>query len=107
MEGKITALGGTDFVRPFAAIGLDTFAVEKSAEQIRQSAEKIIEGKFALVVVAEDVAETADEVFAEYSSDAVPAILVMPFTTESKGYAMQSLGEAVKLATGVNILQES
>lgn len=98
-------MGGTDFVRPFAAIGLETFTVENSPEQIRQSAQSIIEGKFALVVVAEDVAEVADEVFAQYSSQAVPAVLVMPFTTESKGYAMASLGEAVKMATGVNILQ--
>lgn len=105
MEGKITALGGTDFVRPFAAIGLETFTVEDSAEQIRESAERIVEGKFALVVVAEDVAQAADEVFAQYSSQAVPAVLVMPFTTESTGYAMSSLGQAVKMATGVNILQ--
>jgi len=34
MEGKVAVLGSADFVMPFSALGLDTFAVELTTEQV-------------------------------------------------------------------------
>ena len=33
--------------------------------------------------------------------------MVVPFTTESEGFATQALGEVLKMATGINILQNN
>jgi vacuolar-type H+-ATPase subunit F/Vma7 len=56
MEGKIAVLGDTDFVMPFSALGVDTFAVEQTPAEISESARKIVEENYALVVVAENIA---------------------------------------------------
>jgi vacuolar-type H+-ATPase subunit F/Vma7 len=106
MEGKIAVLGDTDFVMPFSAMGLDTYAAGDTAGEIAENAKKIISGKYALVIVAENIAPMTEEVFSAYQDTPTPCIVVVPFTTESQGFATQSLGEVLKLATGINILQD-
>jgi vacuolar-type H+-ATPase subunit F/Vma7 len=105
MEGKIAVLGDTDFVMPFSALGVDTFAVEQTPAEIVESARKIIDGKYALVVVAENTAPRAEEVFAGFRDKPTPCVVVVPFTTESEGYATQALGQVLKMATGIDILK--
>jgi len=107
MEGKIAVIGDTDFVMPFSAMGLDIYATAGTADDITQNAKKIIEVKYALVVVAENIAPAVEEVFSVYQNLPTPCVVVVPFTTESEGFATQALGEVLKLATGINILQDS
>ena len=107
MEGKIAVIGDTDFVMPFSALGVDTYSVGRTAGDITESAEKIIAGKYALVVVAENIAPAVEEVFSAYRNTPTPCIVVVPFTTESEGFATQALGKVLKMATGINILQNS
>jgi len=90
MEGKIAVLGNTDFVMPFSALGVDTFAVEQTSSEITESARKIADENYALVVVAENIATKAEDVFADYRDKPTPCIIVVPFTTESEGYATQA-----------------
>lgn len=104
MEGKIAVLGDTDFVMPFAALGVDTYAVGDEADVI-ENAKKIIQGKYALILVAENVAQAADTVFADSEGSPTPCVLVAPFTTESEGFATEALAEVLKMATGIDILQ--
>jgi V/A-type H+-transporting ATPase subunit F len=107
MEGKVAVLGDADFVMPFSALGVDTFPVEQQRPQIVEAAAKIVEARYALVVVAEDVAKAADEVFAETESEPIPCVVVVPFTTEAEGFATEALGQVLKLATGIDILQNN
>jgi len=104
MQGKIAVLGDTDFVMPFAALGVDTYAVSDEADVI-ENAKKIIQGKYALILLAENVAPAADTVFADYEGLATPCVLVVPFTTESQGFATEALAKVLKMATGISILQ--
>jgi len=107
MEGKIAVLGDTDFVMPFSALGVDTYAVSGPPEQITEAATNIVSQSYALVVVAEDIAPTAQEAFSASQDMPTPCIVVVPFTAESKGFATQTLGEALKVATGIDILRDS
>ena len=104
MEGRIAVLGDTDFVMPFMALGVDTYAVGDEADVI-ENAKKIIQGKYALILVAENIAPAADAVFADYDVAATPCVVVLPFTTESQGFATEALAKILMMATGVNILQ--
>ncbi len=106
MEGRIAVLGDTDFVMPFSALGVDTYPVGGSDAQATQAAEKVVEGRYALVVVAENVAYTADAVFAEYQAEPTPCVIVVPFTTGSEGFAAEALGKVLKMATGIDILRD-
>jgi V/A-type H+-transporting ATPase subunit F len=105
MEGKVAVLGDADFVVPFSALGLDTYPVGRTDEEITESATKIVSGKYALVVVAEKQAPAAEEVFSTQRDKPIPCIVVVPFTTESEGFATRALGEVLKMATGINILR--
>ena len=104
MEGKAAVLGSADFVMPFAALGLDTFATESDAEAVQEQAVSILKEKYALVVVAENIARPARAIFDEKAGSATPCVVV-PFTTEPGGIATESLGQMLKLATGINILK--
>lgn len=104
MEGKVAVLGGSDFVMAFKALGLDGFAVETKTEEVQTAAREILKKKYGLVVVAENIAAMTEEVFEPVQKKPTPSIVVVPFLSESSGYAIQSLGQALKLATGINIL---
>jgi len=105
MEGKVAVLGDANFVMPFSALGINTFTVGDTPGDIGENARKIVEEKFALVVVAENIAPQAEEVFSSVQDMPTPCVVVVPFTTESEGFATRALGEAIKMATGINILQ--
>jgi vacuolar-type H+-ATPase subunit F/Vma7 len=105
MKGKVAVLGDADFVMPFSALGVDTYSVGQASEQIRESTAQIISDKYALIVVAENIATVVEEIFSDYEDMPTPCIVVVPFTTEPTGVATKALGKALKMATGVNILQ--
>jgi vacuolar-type H+-ATPase subunit F/Vma7 len=107
MQGKVAIIGSSDFVMPYSALGVDCFAVEQTDEQILQTAEKIVEGKYALVVVSETIAPTAHQVFEQFNTKTTPCVLVVPFTTESEGFAINNLSKLLKIATGIDILQNT
>lgn len=102
---KIAVLGDADFVMPFSVLGVDTFTTEQTHDNIAENAQKIIEGKYALIIVAENVATAVEEVFSDYQNAPTPCIVVVPFTAEPTGVATGTLEETLKMATGVNILQ--
>ncbi|MBE0534447.1 MAG: hypothetical protein IH624_02175 [Phycisphaerae bacterium] len=104
MEGKVAVLGGADFVMPFSALGLDTYTVEFDSETVIRTAGEILRKQYALVVVAENVAMLATEVFEATQRKAVPCVVIVPFTTGGEGYATKALGRLLKTATGINIL---
>jgi V/A-type H+/Na+-transporting ATPase subunit F len=105
MEGKIAVLGDTDFVMPFSALGVDTYPVGLTAGDVTESARTIVSEKYALAVVAENVAPAAEEVFSAYENAPTPCVVVVPFTTESEGFATAALSRVLKIATGIDILQ--
>ncbi len=107
MEGKVAILGDADFVMPFSALGVDTYTVGQTDEEMVEIAERVISGKYALIVVAENIAPAVEEVFSTQRNMPTPCIVVVPFTTESEGFATQALAEVLKMATGINILQNS
>lgn len=104
MEGKAAVIGSPDFVMPFSALGMDTFPTEPDVAQVQEKAEAIVRQKYALVVVAENIARAAQTVFEKTQRSATPCIVVVPFTSEPSGAATESLGKMLKMATGINIL---
>ncbi len=106
MEGKAAVLGDADFVMPFSALGLDTFAVEPDSGNVAETAGEVLKHKYALVVVAENVAEAAERVFEGTQKQPTPCVVVVPFTTKPTGFATQSLSKLLKMATGIDILAD-
>lgn len=106
MKGKVAVIGSPDFVLPFKALGLDIFSIGEDESKIPAIAEELIGLKYSLVVVAENIAPIADTVFSTVERETLPAVVVVPFTTESEGFAIQSLGRLLKLAMGIDIVSD-
>jgi len=104
---KIAVIGNSDFVMPFSALGLDTFAVTGAGQSVTDTAQQILDLKYKLVVVAENIARQAEEVFSSVQNETLPCVLVVPFTAESTGFATESLSYTLKMATGINILKDN
>jgi len=107
MQGKVAVIGSSDFVMPFSALGVDTFPVGETPEQMAETAKHLADQGYALVVVAENIASAVDEAFAAFENSPTPCTVVVPFTTESKGFAIRALGEVLRMATGINIMQDN
>ena len=107
MAEKVAVLGDTDFVMPFSALGLDTYTVSEQRTSVQTAAGEILGNRYGLVVVAENVAKLANEVFADEQNKPVPCVIIVPFTTEPEGFAVQALVTALRAATGIDILQSN
>jgi len=105
MQGKVAVLGGMDFAMAFAALGLDTYPVEPRPEPVAEAAKQILDQRYTLVVVAENVAPMTQEVFEGVQRQPTPCVVIVPFLSASTGRATETLGRALKLATGINILE--
>ena len=104
MEGKVAVFGDSDFVMPFSAMGLDTFTAPEEQSELLETAQQIVTGKYALVVLAENIAPKVEEIFAATQDSTTPCVVVVPFTQASEGFATRSLGMILKRATGIDIL---
>ncbi len=104
MEGKVAVLGGEDFVTAFSTLGLDTYPVEAEPQTVAAAAAEILKRQYTLVVVAENVAPMAQPVFDVTIRRTLPCVVVVPFLSSSGGFAIRSLGQVLKRATGIDIL---
>ena len=102
MGAKVGALGSSDFVLPYRALGVDTFPVA-GPDEARDALAGMLDENSAVILVAEDVAPALEETLAPYLEEPAPCVLTVPSATRSTGYAGDALGRLLKLATGINI----
>ena len=106
MDEKAAAIGSGDFVMPFSALGLDIYPVEPDTDEPIEKAREILAEKYSLVVVAENIAEKTRDIFEAAQKDSLPCVVVVPFTAEPEGFAQRQLGNLLKMATGIDIMQQ-
>ncbi len=105
MQGKVAVLGDADFVMPFSALGLDTYTVGETRADAAESAERIIAAKYALILIAENIAPMVEDAFSAVQNAPAICTLIVPFTTESQGFATKALADVLRMATGIDIVQ--
>ena len=106
MQTKVAVFGDKDFCLPFSALGMDIYPAKES-EGLIAIAQTIVDGSYAMVIVAENIAPAVQEVFDTVKNYATPCVLVVPFTTESQGFAAGALQKVMKMATGINIFENN
>ena len=102
---RIAAIGGSDTVIGFKALGLDTFPVN-SDEEASAAFKQIIQTEtdpYAIVYVEETWAEGLSSAIHKFRSDPELAIILIPGRDGSRGMGLQALKDAVEKAVGSDI----
>ncbi len=97
MTNKIAVIGDKDTVLAFKAVGVDVFDAT-TAEQAQT------QDSYAVVFLAENLAELIPETLAKAKTRAYPAIIPIATGTESSGFGMRGIKSDVEKAIGVDII---
>ena len=103
MYNKIAVIGDKDSVLAFKSVGVEVYDAT-TAEQARNLIKKLSQGAYAVVFVAENLAEQIPDVLAKAKLRTFPAVVPIPTGANSSGFGMQGIKADVEKAIGVDIL---
>ena len=103
MPNKIAVIGDKDAVLAFKAVGVEVFDAT-TAEQATSILKKLAGAQYAVVLIAENLAELIPEVLARMKSQPYPAVVPIPTTAVSSGFGLAGIKSDVEKAIGVDII---
>lgn len=103
MYDKIAVIGDKDSVLAFKSVGVDVYDAT-TAEQAQSLLKRLSQGDYAVVFVAENLAEQIPDALAKAKLRTFPAVVPIPTTANSSGFGMQGIKADVEKAIGVDIL---
>ncbi len=103
MYNKIAVIGDKDSVLAFKSVGVEVYDAT-TPEQAQRLIKKLSQGDYAVLFVAENLAEQIPEVLAKAKTEPYPALIPIPTTAVSSGFGMQGIKSDVEKAIGVDII---
>ena len=102
MPSKIAVIGDKDSVLAFKAVGVEVFDAT-TAEQAQSLIKKLSQG-YAVVFIAEGLAEQIPETLAKAKLQTYPAGVPIPTTATPSGFGLSGIKSDVEKAIGVDII---
>ena len=103
MPSKIAVIGDKDSVLAFKAVGVEVFDAT-TAEQASSLIKKLSQGSYAVVFIAEGLAEQIPDTLAKAKLQTYPAVVPIPTTATPSGFGLQGIKSDVEKAIGVDII---
>ena len=103
MVNKIAVIGAKDSVLAFKSVGVEVFDA-RTAAQAKNLIRQLSEEQYAVLFLAENLAEQIPDVLAKAKTRAYPAIIPIPTTAVSSGFGMQGIKNDVEKAIRVHII---
>ena len=103
MPNKIAVIGDKDAVLAFKAVGVEVYDAT-TAEQAQSLLKKLSQGAYAVVLIAENLAEQIPETLARIKTQPYPAVVPIPTTATSSGFGLAGIKSDVEKAIGVDII---
>lgn len=103
MVNKIAVIGDKDSVTAFKAVGVEVFDAT-TPEQAQSLIKKLTNEQYAVLFLAENLAEKIPETLNKAKTRTYPAIVPIPTTRESSGFGMKGIKADVEKAIGVDII---
>ncbi len=100
---KAAVLGDRDSIYGFAAIGLDTYSVENTAEAAKRLKE-LADGQYAVIYITESFQSELESEIDAYVSMNLPAIIPIPGVSGNTGMGMRNVKKSVERAVGSDII---
>lgn len=100
---KVAVMGGYDSIYGFAALGLDTYPIEDSAEGMRIFRQLASEG-YGVIYITEALASELSEEIDKYREQYLPAVIQIPGVSGNTGAGVASVKKSVEQAIGSDII---
>lgn len=102
---RAAVMGDYDSIYGFAALGLDTVAVEpRDPRACARALEHLVAADYAIVYLTEGVAAVVEDVVLALSERPTPAVILIPGVTGNTGEGARQLARSVERAVGSDIL---
>ena len=103
---EIGAIGNREAILCLQAVGVTIFP-SRSRHEAQKAFRSMVKNRYAIILVTEPIAELLKEEIKEYEAQTLPAVVVIPDNTGSRGMGLQHIEDAVIKAVGANIFSES
>ena len=103
MEITIAAIGSSDSVFIFNAVGIKTFLVKNATEADRTIFD-LSNQNCKIIYVSEDIYSQISETIEKYSLTPFPIIIPIPISETSLGLGQKRIKDNVEKAIGIDIL---
>lgn len=100
---RVAVIGDRDSIYGFAALGLDIFPVEETAEAGR-TLRQLAEGSYAVIYITEALAGLLERELDAYRSAPLPAIIPIPGVSGNTGMGVKMVKKSVEQAVGSDII---
>ena len=103
MPSKIAVIGDKDSVLAFKAVGVEVFDAT-TPEQAQSLIKKLSQGQYAVLLIAEGLAEQIPETLERAKLQTYPAVVPIPTTATPSGFGLSGIKSDVEKAIGVDII---
>ena len=103
MATKMAAVGERDAVLAFSAVGLRVEPVE-TPEEAARAVNALARDGYAIILVTERTAQGIQETISKYKTAPTPAIIPIPGSGGTNGYARAAMKANMEKAVGADIL---
>lgn len=103
MYNKVAVIGNKDSVSAFKAVGVEVFDAT-TPQDAQRLIKKLSQEQYAVLFLAEDLAEQIPETLAKAKTQPFPAVVPIPTTSHSSGFGMQGIKSDVEKAIGVDVI---
>ncbi len=100
---KVAVIGDVDSVLAFKALGLDVFTPHEQNE-IKRTLDKAAQDGYGIIYITEQLAVQIPETIQRYTTQMVPAVILIPSNQGSLHIGLDRINEQVERAVGSNIL---
>ena len=94
---KVAVVGDYDSIYGFAALGLETFPVEKVFLELAS-------GSYAVIYITEAAAAGIEAAIDRYREQPLPSVILIPGISGNTGKGVESVKHSVEQAVGSDIL---
>ncbi len=100
---RVAAMGDTESVKGFAAVGLDVYPCDTPAEAPALF-HRLTAGEYGVIFLTEELTEVLSREVAALDGASLPAVIPIPGVKNNTGVGLRRLSEAVEKAVGADIL---
>jgi V/A-type H+-transporting ATPase subunit F len=100
---KLSVVGDKDSVLAFKALGIDVRAVNDALEA-RRVVDDLARDGYGVIFITEQLASQIKETIDRYSSEVIPAIILIPSNKGSENIGLNAISSYIEKAIGSDIL---